>query len=83
MANNQNLRSFAALTPEQRREISRKGGQASGVARRKQRDLIEQELAKLCAEELRLYRQAQIIAMAAKELDGGLRGARSRHTERR
>lgn len=83
MANNQNLRSFAALTPEQRREISRKGGQASGVARRKQRDLIEQELAKLCAEELRLYRQAQIIAMAAKELDGCLRGARSRHTERR
>ena len=78
MANNQNLRSFAALTPEQRREISRKGGQASGVARRKQRDLIEQELAKLCAEELRLYRQAQIIGAAARELDGGLRGARSR-----
>ena len=75
----ENLRPFNTLPPEQLREISRKGGKASGAARRKQRDMVEAELAKLCAEELRLYRQAQIIGTAAKELTGGRSGDSFRH----
>ena len=79
MANNQNLRSFASLPPEQLREISRKGGKASGAARRKKRCMVEAELAKLCAEEMQLHRKAQLIGMASKELTGGRRGDSFRH----
>lgn len=39
MPNNQNLRPFNALPPEERREISRKGGIASGERRRYLADL--------------------------------------------
>lgn len=79
MANNQNLRSFASLPPEQLREISRKGGKASGAARRRKRCMVEAELAKLCAEEMQLHRKAQLIGLAAKELTGGHRGDSFRH----
>lgn len=75
----ENLRPFNTLPPEQLREISRKGGKASGAARRKQRDMVEAELAKLCAEEMQLHRKAQLISMAAKELTGGRRGDSFRH----
>lgn len=75
----ENLRPFNTLPPEQRREISRKGGKASGAARRKKRDMVEAELAKRCADELEAYRKASIIAMAAKELAGGRRGDSFRH----
>ena len=79
MANNQNLRSFASLPPEQLREISRKGGKASGAARRRKRCMVEAELVKLCAEEMQLHRKAQLIGMASKELTGGRRGDSFRH----
>ena len=70
----ENLRPFNTLPPEQLREISRKGGKASGAARRRKRDMVEAELAKLCAEEMQLHRKAQLIGLAAKELTGGRRG---------
>ena len=75
----ENLRPFNTLPPEQLREISRKGGKASGAARRRKRDMVEAELAKLCAEEMQLHRKAQLISMAAKELTGGRRGDSFRH----
>ena len=75
----ENLRPFNTLPPEQLREISRKGGKASGAARRKHRDMVEAELAKLCAEEMQLHRKAQLISMAARELSGGGRGDSFRH----
>lgn len=75
----ENLRPFNTLPPEQLREISRKGGKASGAARRRKRDMVEAELAKLCAEEMQLHRKAQLISMAAKELSGGRRGDSFRH----
>ena len=75
----ENLRPFNTLPPEQLREISRKGGKASGAARRRKRDMVEAELAKLCAEEMQLYRKAQLISMAARELSGGGRGDSFRH----
>lgn len=75
----ENLRPFNTLPPEQLREISRKGGKASGAARRRKRDMVEAELAKLCAEEMQLHRKAQLISMAARELSGGGRGDSFRH----
>ena len=75
----ENLRPFNTLPPEQLREISRKGGKASGAARRKKRCMVEAELAKLCAEEMQLHRKAQLISMAARELSGGGRGDSFRH----
>lgn len=75
----ENLRPFNTLPPEQLREISRKGGKASGTARRRKRDMVEAELAKLCAEEMQLHRKAQLISMAARELSGGGRGDSFRH----
>ena len=54
----ENLRPFNTLPPEQLREISRKGGKASGAARRRKRCMVEAELAKLCAEEMQLHRKA-------------------------
>ena len=39
MANNQNLRPFNTLPPEERRELARKGGIASGERRRYLADL--------------------------------------------
>ena len=75
----ENLRPFNTLPPEQLREISRKGGKASGAARRKKRCMVEAELAKLCAEEMQLHRKAQLIGMASKELTGGRRGDSFRH----
>lgn len=75
----ENLRPFNTLPPEQLREISRKGGKASGAARRRKRDMVEAELAKLCAEEMQLHRKAQLISMAARELSGGGRGDGFRH----
>ena len=82
MANNQNLRSFATLTPEQRREISRKGGQASGAARRRKRELAEEELAYRLADLMESTRRMQIVCAQAAMLHkavGSPRGARSRH----
>lgn len=82
MANNQNLRSFATLTPEQRREISRKGGQASGAARRRKRELAEEELAYRLADLMESNRRVQLIcaqAMMLHKAMGSPRGARSRH----
>lgn len=38
-ANNQNLRPFNTLPPEERREIARKGGIASGERRREIADI--------------------------------------------
>ena len=75
----ENLRPFNTLPPEQLREISRKGGKASGAARRRKRCMVEAELAKLCAEEMQLHRKAQLISMAARELSGGGRGDSFRH----
>ena len=75
----ENLRPFNTLPPEQLREISRKGGKASGAARRRKRDMVEAELAKLCAEEMQLHRKEQLISMAARELSGGGRGDSFRH----
>ena len=39
MANEQNLKPFSELTESEQREIRRKGGKASGEARRQKRDL--------------------------------------------
>lgn len=41
MANEQNLKPFSELTESEQREIRRKGGQASGEARRKKRSMEE------------------------------------------
>ena len=75
----ENLRPFNTLPPEQLREISRKGGKASGAARRRKRCMVEAELVELCAEEMQLHRKAQLISMAARELSGGGRGDSFRH----
>ena len=41
MANEQNLVPFSELPEDRHRELSRKGGIASGVARRRKREAIE------------------------------------------
>lgn len=41
MANEQNLIPFNVLTADRHRELSRRGGKASGEARRKKRERIE------------------------------------------
>lgn len=83
MANNGNLRPFNTLTPEQRREISRKGGKASGAARRKKRERVEQELAERTADLLEMQRTISLLlanskALAAASGNNG-RSPRSRH----
>ena len=40
MANEQNLRPFNTLPPDRHRELSQRGGKASGEARRKKRERI-------------------------------------------
>lgn len=47
MANEQNLKSFKDYTAKEQREIAKKGGIASGEARRKRRTLKEELLAML------------------------------------
>lgn len=51
MANNQNLKPFNQLTPEEHRELSRRGGQASGAARRAKKARYEKVLMERRAED--------------------------------
>lgn len=50
MANTQNLKPFNTMTAELHRELSRRGGQASGAARRTQRERIDMAKAEKRAE---------------------------------
>lgn len=50
MANTDNLKPFNTMPPERQRELSRRGGKASGAARRAKRERIEQEKAAQKAE---------------------------------
>lgn len=68
MANNQNLRPFNTMTAEERREISRKGGKASGAARREKRKAINRVKAEQWAERERKGDDLAIIVASVKEL---------------
>lgn len=70
MANEQNLISLADRTTSEKREIARKGGKASGEARRKRRTLREELLLMLEDPEIQKRLTA---AMIEKGLDGDIR----------
>ena len=79
MANEGNLRPFNTMTPEQRREISRKGGKASGAARRRKAEREAQALAEVLAEKKagsQLFHDCLALFKAAA---GNPRPKRSRH----
>lgn len=50
MANERNLTPFNEMPPERQREIARKGGIASGAARRAKRDAVKQKVIERAAE---------------------------------
>lgn len=68
MANNQNLRPFNTMTAEERREISRKGGKASGAARRAKREAVNAEKARIRAEREIAGEEIALLAASAKAL---------------
>ena len=69
MANEQNLRPFNTLSPERHRELSQRGGKASGAARRAKRERIEREKTAQAAKH-ELYRDSlDILAECAKLLN--------------
>ena len=70
MANEQNLISLADRTTSEKREIAKKGGKASGEARRKRRTLKEELLLMLEDPEIQKKLTA---AMIEKGLDGDIR----------
>lgn len=71
MANEQNLRPFNALPPDRHRELSQRGGKASGEARRARRERIEAEKAAQAANH-QLYRDSiDIMRECAKMLKRG------------
>ena len=55
MANERNLKPFNTMPPDVQRELSRRGGLASGAARRAKRDRII---------ELAIEKQADILALS-------------------
>lgn len=66
MANEQNLRPFNTLSAERHRELSQRGGKASGAARRAKRERIKQEKVVQAAKH-ELYRDSlEIMAECAK-----------------
>lgn len=66
MANEQNLRPFNTLSAERHRELSQRGGKASGAARRAKRERIKQEKVAQAAKH-ELYRDSlEIMAECAK-----------------
>ena len=71
MANVQNLCPFNTLPPDSHRELSQKGGKASGAARRAKRERIEAEKAVQAANH-QLYRDSiDIMRECAKMLKRG------------
>lgn len=68
MANEQNLRPFNTMTPEQRREISQKGGKASGAARRAKRERINAEKAAIWAQKEQRHDEISFICSYARQL---------------
>ena len=71
MANEQNLIPFNALSADRHRELSQKGGKASGAARRAKRERIEAEKAAQAVNH-ELYRDSlDIMRECAKLLKRG------------
>lgn len=68
MANDQNLRPFNTLPADRHRELSRKGGVASGEARRAKRDLVEREKIVRAADHALYKDSLDIMAECAKLL---------------
>lgn len=64
--NTQNLKPFNTMTAEQHRELSRRGGQASGAARRAKRDRIEAAKAEQIADNELWRASFQMLHEAAR-----------------
>lgn len=68
MANKQNLIPFDAMPEERRKELARRGGIASGAARRRKREAIEKAKAERAADN-KLHRDAlDLMRQCAKLL---------------
>lgn len=67
VANEQNLIQFNAMTEDRHRELSQRGGKASGEARRKKRERINAEKAAQAAEH-ELYRDSLDIMRECAKL---------------
>lgn len=68
MANIQNLKPFNTMTAEQRSEISRLGGKASGAARRAKRERIEQIKAEAWAKREMHCEDLALLRTSVREL---------------
>lgn len=66
MANENNLIPFSERTPEERRELGRKGGIASGMARRAKRDAIKQMVIEKKAEAEVLQAEIELFKLLSK-----------------
>lgn len=64
--NEQNLKPFNTMTAEQHRELSRRGGKASGAARRAKRDRIDTLKAEKKADSELWQEEMQILHEAAR-----------------
>ena len=64
--NTANLKPFNTMTAEQHRELSRRGGQASGAARRAKRERIEAAKAEQIADNELWRASLQMIHEAAR-----------------
>ncbi len=68
MANEQNLKPFNEMPADRHRELSQKGGKASGAARRAKRERIEREKAAQAAEHELFMGSLDCLRQAAKLL---------------
>lgn len=70
-----NLRPFNTMSPEEHREISRKGGQASAAARKRRKEQREAAYTERTAEIMAIHDVAKLLYAAA----GSPRKPRKKH----